>query len=47
VDEASFDEGTLVGRDEVGEVVGEAVGRSLGEKLPKAMNEANRVVVRK
>jgi hypothetical protein len=47
VDEATFDESTLVSRDEVGEVGGEAVGRSLGEKLPKAMNEADRTIVRK
>jgi hypothetical protein len=45
--ETTFDEGTFVSRDEVGEVRGEAVGRSLGEKIPKAVKEANRVVVRK
>jgi hypothetical protein len=47
VDETTFDEGTLVSRDEVGEVRGEAVSRSLGENLTKAMNEANGAVVRK
>jgi hypothetical protein len=47
VDETNFYEGTLVSRDEVGEVKGEVVCRSLGEKLPKAMNEANGAVVRK
>jgi hypothetical protein len=47
MDETTFDEGTLVSRDEVGEVRGEAICRSLGEKLPKAMNEANWAVVRK
>jgi hypothetical protein len=45
VDEATFDEGTLVSRDEAGEVGGEAAGRNLREKLPKALNEANRAVV--
>jgi hypothetical protein len=40
-------QGTLVSRDEVGEVRGGAVCRSLGENLTKAMNEANGAVVRK
>jgi hypothetical protein len=47
VDETTFDEGTLVSRDEVGEVRDEVICRSLGENLIKAMNEANGAVVRK
>jgi hypothetical protein len=47
MDATTFDEGTFVSRDEVGEVWSKAVGHSLGEKLPKAMNEANWAVVRK
>jgi hypothetical protein len=47
MDETTFDEGTLVSRDEVGEVRDEAVCHSLGENLTKAMNEANGAIVRK
>jgi hypothetical protein len=37
----TFDEGTLVSRDEVGEVGVKRLAAALEKKLPEAKNEAN------